>query len=176
MQGHHSARMRPPNLNCADNWSGYYQAARPNSGRFNSNYAARHPRPRVVRTLTEAIRSWIPEITLQSQPGKNLAHLVRLRPPRLLLQSGRIPSRRKHPELAYRYERPHRVIMSYAPITNQFFRPEEEHVGSREYDVVPPLRGRNKAMEKPGRRFGPVGAHCKTKRLSGLLAPGVNHA
>lgn len=38
--------------------------------------------------LTEAIRFWIPKLPLQSQAGENLAHLVRLRTPRILLQSG----------------------------------------------------------------------------------------
>jgi aryl-alcohol dehydrogenase-like predicted oxidoreductase len=38
--------------------------------------------------LTEAIRFWIPKLPIQSQAGENLSHLVRLRTPRILLQSG----------------------------------------------------------------------------------------
>ena len=128
------------------------------------------------RTLTEAIRSWIPKITLQSQPGKNLHHLLRLRTPRILLQARRIPGCRKGPELVYRYKRPYRIIMGLAPVPNELFRPEEEHVASGEYDVIPPLRGRNKAVKNPGRRFGPFDADFKTKWVSRLLAPRVNNA
>ena len=140
---------------------------------------ARQPTSRFMQQsyalLTEDIRFWVPKTPLQAQTGENLAHLARLRTPRILLQSGRIPDGRKRPELLYRYHRPHRITMRRAPIPDYFFRPEEEHVASGEYDVVPPLRSRDKAVKNPGRRFGLREAHCKAKWLSGLLAPGVNH-
>src|SRR5215813_817754 len=126
--------------------------------------------------LAEAIRFWIPKIPLQSQPGENLAHLLRLRTPGILLQAARIPGCRQRPELLYRYQRPHRITLRRAPLPNPFFRPEEEHGASGEDDVIPPLRRRHQAVEKPRRRFGPFEAHGQTQGLCGLLAPGVHPA
>ena len=125
--------------------------------------------------LTKAIRFCIPKRPLQSQAGENLAHLVRV------VDAGNSPAIGLNTKLSpaskvvYRYERPNRITMHRTPIPNQFFRPEEEHVASGEYDVVPPLRSWDKAVENPGRRFRFLEAHCKTKWISGLLVPGVNH-
>lgn len=98
--------------------------------------------------LAKAIRFWIPEITFQAQATKDRAHLVRLRTPRILLQSGRIPGRCERPELVNPYEWPHRVSVLLAPLSNSLFRPEEEHVASGEDNVIPPLRRRNEAVAK----------------------------
>ncbi len=42
----------------------------------------------VERELSEAIRSWIPEVSFQAQPSKNLSHFAWLRAPGDFLQPG----------------------------------------------------------------------------------------
>ena len=126
------------------------------------------------RGSPEAIRARIPEITFEAQAGENRAHLLRRRAPRMLLQARCIPCAREGPELVHSNEWLHLVTIRRAPLTNPFFRPEEEHVASREHNIVPPLGRRNQAVEEP--RGGPrtLEAYLEMKRLPGLLAPGVH--
>ena len=111
--------------------------------------AAQVGAPVSLSWLTKVIRCWIPEITLQTQASENRAHFIRLRTPRTLVQSSRVPSRRERPELVNPYERSHRVSMRRAPLANSFFRPEEEHVASGENDILPPLGRWDQAVEEP---------------------------
>jgi hypothetical protein len=109
--------------------------------------------------LSKAIRPWIPKVLLQAHTGKNRAHLVRLRTPRILLQPGRIPCGRQCPELVDPHQRPQGTGLGNAPLSNPFFRPEEEHVVSGKDDVVPPFRRRNQAVEEPVRGLRSLEVH-----------------
>src|SRR5882762_3126091 len=64
--------------------------------------------------------------------------------------------------------------MRRAPRPNPFFRPEEEHGASREYDVVPPPGRRHETVEEPVGRLGPLETHLEMKRVTGLLAARTN--
>jgi len=63
----------------------------------------------------------------------------------------------------------------FAPFSNPSFRPEEEHVASGEYNIVPPLGCWNKAVENPVGRPWAVKTYLQTKWLAGLLATGMNY-
>src|SRR5262249_39736176 len=94
------------------------------------------------------------------------SHFIGLWPPRVLLQSRRIPGSCELPKLLHRHHRSHRITHRLAPILNQFLRPEEQHVASSEYDVIPPLRRRNKTVKDPAGSLRPVEANLKAERFS----------
>ncbi len=64
--------------------------------------------------------------------------------------------------------------MRFTPSANLLFRPEEEHVASREDDVVPPLGRRYETVEEPVGGLGTVESYVQVQGLAGLLASGVN--
>ena len=72
------------------------------------------------------------------------------------------------------YKRTHRNIVLRAPGPNLFFRPEEEHVVSGKDDIVPPLRGRDKAVEEPVRSLRSLKTDVEVERLIGLRAARTN--
>src|SRR5262245_49551314 len=54
------------------------------------------------------------------------------------------------PASFHRYDATARHIPLRAPLSDMFFRPEEEHRTSGEENVRPPLFGRNREMDNPG--------------------------
>src|SRR3974377_3559 len=98
--------------------------------------------------LAEAIRLGIPELIVETQTCENNPHLLWLGTPRILLQASRVPCGCKRPELVHPHERPQGVPVCRTPIANSLFRPEEQHVISREDDIVPPLCRGNKAAKE----------------------------
>jgi hypothetical protein len=64
--------------------------------------------------------------------------------------------------------------MRGAPLTKPFFRPEEKHIASGEYNVLPPLGRGNKAMKKPAAGRRTFEADLQGERFTGLLAARMN--
>jgi hypothetical protein len=76
-----------PTHNVAVVLDGPAEVAKPSRRKVESGKSG-YDRQSYAMVLAEAIRFWIPKLPLQSQSGENLAHSVRLRTPRILLQSG----------------------------------------------------------------------------------------
>jgi hypothetical protein len=64
--------------------------------------------------------------------------------------------------------------MRDTPLANSFFRPEENHVSSRENNVVPPFGRGNKTMKKPIARWWTIQANFEVERFIRLFAAGMN--
>src|SRR5439155_9510141 len=85
------------------------------------------------------ISFWIPEWPLQTNPCKNLDHLVWTRPARLNGQAILVPGHREIPQLVQIDTWPPGKPMSLAPLIYCLFRPEDQHSRSRVEDVIPPM-------------------------------------
>ena len=108
------------------------------------------------RVLTERIGRGVPKLTGEPYVREDLPHLIRLRAPRGWFQSRGVPGRREFPQLIHGDDRPHRMPTFLAPLSHAFFRPEEEHVASRENDVFPPPRSWHETVKDPLSLLGPV--------------------
>ncbi len=85
------------------------------------------------------ISFWIPEWPFQTNPCKNLYHLVWTRPARLHGQAILIPGHREIPKLVEIDTRPLGKPTSLTPLSHCLFRPEEQHGRSGVKDVIPPM-------------------------------------
>ena len=85
------------------------------------------------------ISFWIPEWPFQTNPCKNLNHLVWTRSARLNGQAILIPGHREIPQLVEIDTRPLGKPTSLTPLSHCLFRPEEQHGRSGVKDIIPPM-------------------------------------
>lgn len=85
------------------------------------------------------ISFWIPEWPFQTNPCKNLSHLIWSGSARLNGQAILIPGQREIPQLVEIDTGPPGKPASLTPLSHYLFRPEEQHGRSGVKDVIPPL-------------------------------------
>lgn len=124
---------------------------------------------RLICWPSEAVHLGIPERIAQSDARENLTHFFRLRTPGIRLQSGAIPGLRQSPQLIHAYDWPLNVSLRLAPLLHPYFRPEEEHLASGEYNIVPPVGRGNNAVKHPVRTCGTFEPHFQAQGLHRLL-------